>query len=790
MVTLWIDGKQCDVEQIPTIPIGFDAANLSNVEGARSGRSVELILPTTPNNDSLFGASRDLYATERFNMEHHTARIEKDGVQIFEGTAYLLATTVNRELGGSYKIRLSEGGAEWIDSLVYGHLSDLHIPFSKKLNLSAIESSWDGEQAVRFLPVYRGGYLPHTSSFSALPTERALLTDDYHPFISIAEMVRAMFAESGYELRSNFFDSEFGRSLYMSGDYSHTNNATAKAKCDFFARRAVAGSASADFAGRVYASTAFAEHTIGPIVDTANPEAIDGNGDVMSDTFSLNNSFSKNGAGNICFTPKISVKAGFLLHLEYSTEYKIMSRNRFVGFDVVEGLNGARVEIALANTCQDFREKTAPDMQYRVVVFDHVADRQYLLSAIQEDRTIVTLKSWAARSALVTTPATQLTTLNLYYRDSTEESWQRYKEDWAMYAGYIEESGMVDVEMDFRIAPQDVSAGESLVLDKFWFGGADAGMKIIVGTGTSLRPYFTNVPGYNSNLEFKDVAPRNIRQVELLDALGEMFNLVFYTDRTRKEVHIEPLEAMYEDGEVVDWNSRIDLLSGVVISDLGMDMPQDFVLTYLNTDRASNSFNNEHNTTLGRWSMRNPLYGTKRATRTLGNKLFTTTLNISNTLGCAPSASILQVGDVDSDDDKELCSFTPRIVCYNGLRNLPDGESWGATSRLGYYPYAAFLDEDSVNLCFEERNGIEGLNRYYRPMLLRQCDGQLITINLFLSTAEIASLFTSDGTKPSLRSLFRFNILGESSLFRLAKVEQWDTEKNVVQCSFERELRD
>lgn len=789
MVTLWIDEHRCDIDQLPTIPIGFDIANLTKVEGERSGRDIELVLPSTPSNNAVFGTACDLYATTRFNMEHHTARIEKESVEIFSGTVYLLSTTINNISDRGYKIRISEGGAEWVEPLIHGHLSDLQIPFSESLNLSTIESSWEEDSPVCFLPVYRGNYLPHTSSLSALPAERVLLTDDYHPFISTTEMVRSMFAESGYTLHSNFLNSDFGRSLYMSGDYARTSNTAAKEQCDFFARRATAGSATADFIGRVYASTAFAEHTVGPIVDTANPEAIDENGAEMSDTFCNHNSLSKNSAGNICFTPKTSVKVGFLLHLEYSTEYKILSRERFTGFDVVEGLNGSRIEIALANTCRDFRADTSPNMQYRIVVFNHVEGRQYRLSATLANGFTTAIKSWSARSVLLSTPATDITSLHLYYRDSDNGSWSKYNEDWALYAGHIEESGMVDVELDFRIAPQDIAAGESLVLDKFWFGGAEAGMKLIVGTGTSLRPYFTNVPGYNSNLEFKDIAPRNIRQIELLSALGEMFNLVFYTDHHRKEVHIEPLETFYETEGVVDWNSRIDHLSGVVISDLGVDMPQDCVLTYINSDSASNAFNNENDTTLGRWSMRNPLYGTKRSTQICGNSLFTTTMNTAAILGCAPSASILQVGDTDSES-KKTGVFTPRIVCYKGLQSLPDGESWGGTSRLNKYPYAAFLDNESINLCFEERNGIEGLSRYHLPLLLRQCNSQLITLNLYLTTAEIANLFTADGTNPSLRRRFRFNILGESSIFRLAKVEQWDTESNVVRCSFERELND
>ena len=86
MVTLWIDEHRCDIDQLPTIPIGFDIANLTKVEGKRSGRDIELVLPSTPSNNAVFGTACDLYATTRFNMEHHTARIEKEGVEIFSGT--------------------------------------------------------------------------------------------------------------------------------------------------------------------------------------------------------------------------------------------------------------------------------------------------------------------------------------------------------------------------------------------------------------------------------------------------------------------------------------------------------------------------------------------------------------------------------------------------------------------------------------------------------------------------------------------------------------------------------
>ena len=269
-----------------------------------------------------------------------------------------------------------------------------------------------------------------------------------------------------------------------------------------------------------------------------------------------------------------------------------------------------------------------------------------------------------------------------------------------------------------------------------------------------------------------------------------MFNLVFYTDRKCKEVHIEPLEDFYDSSKIIDWSHRINLQSTISISDTGINLSQDVVLKYVDADKASRRFNNESGTTLGRWSFRNTMYGSKKSTKTYGDSLFTTTLNISNVLYNAPSASLLQT-DVDGAESSDTeNSSALRIVCYKGLKTLPNGEIWSSAAQLKEYPYAAFVDDAGINLCFENRYDTEGLHRYYKPMLTRQRDSQNVTMELYLTTAEIASLFTAEGTIPSMRTRFRFHIQGESSLFRLVRIEDWHTDNDCVKCTFERELND
>ena len=787
MLRLWIDERECDVAAVPPIPLAYNVERLTDIERAREGRTIELVLPATPANNAVLGSLRDLYATERFNTQTHTARLAEGGVTIFEGTAYLISTTLDTDFGGDYTLRIVDGGEEWAKGVARAKLEELELPFEGRLNPNTIEASWSGERAVRFFPIYRNNYTMHYSE-SGLAAERVMLTDDYHPFISVAEMVRKMFESLGYTLHSRFFEGDLFKSLYMSGDYSRTDASAVKERCDFFARRSSSTTATADGMGRVYASTAFATHTVGNVVDTVNPTAVDSEGVLMSETFAKENSFTRDKNGNICFSPSVSAKVGFLLHAEYTTDYKILSRDRLTGFDTIEGVSGVRATFTLTNSCQDFRNLLRANRSYRAIVFDHKEGNRYQLREQLAIGSVYTMGEWDTRSAIVSTASVTPASATLYIYNTTLGDWEPYEGDWALYAGYIEEEGRVDVEVDVRFPAQEVAGGGVVALDEFWFGGAEAGMSLTLGVGTTLRPDFTNVPGYNSLLTFKDVAPKGVRQIDLLAALGEMFNLAFLTDRATKSIYVEPIEELF-DGEEVDWSDKV-LLSGAKIGDIAIDRPQRLRLAYIDADAATHRFNSENDTTLGQWEFSNPLRGTTDTTRTIRNRLFTTTMSATDVYTSAPSASLLIVGDVGAEGGGADEAFTSRIVRYHGLCELPDGESWGGTSDKSRYPYATFIDADKTNLCYEERNGIEGLSIYYKPQLQRESERQRVEADILLTPSEVVSLFRSDGTKPSVRAKFRLKIGGESSLFRLVGVDSWNTRSGLLHCHFEREITD
>lgn len=783
MMRLYIDGRQCDLAAEVAIPCGFDAERLADVAAGREGRTLTLLLPCTPANDSLFGHSRDIYAAKRFNAEHHEARVEFGTAVLMEGTAVLLATRLERGAQG-YEVRITGGAATWAERAAHTTLGEAAIDFDMHLTPTDIAATWEGEQAVRFLPVCRGEAETAVSS-SLVKAQRVMLTDDYHPFISVAALVREMFESAGYGLESRFFESEAWRSLYVSGSYRKADATRQKARMDFLARRKAAVSATADALGRVYASPSVALHSVGNVVDTASPTAVDEEGRTMADTFTNGDCFRIDEDGYACFVPAMVATAGFCLHLEYTTDYRIASRTRLAGFDCITALDGVKVQFALANTFADRRVAPTAGNRYRVVVFDHKEGREYMFGC-----GAAILASFATRSASVAIPADAVSTeCRLLYRDSSAVAYAEYGGDWAMYDGYVGESGKTDVVADVRIPARKMAAGSKQLLDKIVFGGADAGMTLTLSTRCSLRPVFSTEAGYGSRLRFADIAAGRTTQLDFLAAVARMFNLRFFTDNRARKVYAEPAEEFYGEGEAVDWSAKTDWSQPVVLADIGIDAPQWRVFGYGDGDAATADFNAENETVLGEWRAENSLYGTKPKSEDMRVALFVPTVNATGRVAGAPSAEVMQVGDIGADEEGAEQGFAMHIVRYCGLQPLPEGERWVFPHEKATYPYAAFCGTaggEPFTLGFEDRNGAQGLHRYYDEALRRERERQYLRVSLRLSPEEMEQLLVAEGVQPSFRSRFRLNAGGQSGLYRLHGVADYDPARASTECVFER----
>ena len=141
----------------------------------------------------------------------------------------------------------------------------------------------------------------------------------------------------------------------------------------------------------------------------------------------------------------------------------------------------------------------------------------------------------------------------------------------------------------------------------------------------------------------------------------------------------------------------------------------------------------------------------------------------------APEASLAQVGDRDRSgnaEENENLNFPPKIVRYCGMTAL-DGHPWGWPSYDSQYPKIAFHDpqgEQPFTLCFEDRDGADGLHRYYDKTVELYNRGRRITLYLYLKPEDIEPLIVPNTLCHDFRALFRLTIAGETLLCRLEEI--------------------
>lgn len=780
---LSIDRKPCDLGAEKIALPGYEAAKLADAEAAREGRSLTLTIPATPRNDLLAGFARDPHTAERFNAAPHTAELSAEGSVLLAGAVRMLSASDR-----GYRIEIRDGGAGWAKNAARRMFNTLGVDYHAALTPATILASWTDDSPVKFFPIRRDEYPQHNSSSDLLPAQRFLTVDDYHPFLHVATLVETIFAEAGYRIESRFMQSEPFRSLYMSGAYASRDTAALAARMGFFARRLSPATAKADFSGRVAANPNTALNSVGNIVQTATPLTPDADGEPVPGLSNNGGCFGID-RGNIVFTPTTDVSAGFEYYLKYTTDHLIQSRERLKGFDSVYLGTGADMRFELTNRYEDQRDAISAGHSYMAIVFDHAQGRQYRLSYTSNGAADTLWAEFSARTAQVATPAAGIVAKPmLQVRSGTD--WIPYAGDWALYDGYITERGQTTVELRVRTAAERLSPSSPKYFNRIYFHGAEEGMSLTLHKECSLQPRFSSAPGYGQVVTFADVARHRVRQSELLDALQHLFNLRFHTEEATKTVRIEPADDFFAAGPAADWRSKTDFSQPVVLADIAPEVHQRRTWSYLAGDGAVTRLEAEAESPFGAWSVTTDSFAAKEGEKELRNPLFRPTLSTTGGYADAPSAVIMQVGDRD-DAQEDGTNFTPRIVRYAGMHPLPGNERWGFPSGRAEYPLAAFhfAGDDAAagfTLCFEDRDGVQGLHRRYDRQVAQEAAGQRITLSLRLAPHELESLFTPGTGAPDLRSTFLLDTGQGTVRATLHAIEDYDPQAASIRCTFTR----
>ena len=157
----------------------------------------------------------------------------------------------------------------------------------------------------------------------------------------------------------------------------------------------------------------------------------------------------------------------------------------------------------------NLRDAIAPNFTYRALVFDHAAGAQYRLVYVRNGTADTVWTDFAARSAQVTTPASgTVAQPTLMVRSGSQ--WVPYTGDWALYNGYVGETGETTVEVRLRTVAESVSPQSPKYFNQIYFAGAEEGMKLTLHKECALRPRFLSGPGFGSRIAFADVAQHRI----------------------------------------------------------------------------------------------------------------------------------------------------------------------------------------------------------------------------------------------------------------------------------------
>lgn len=789
MIRLLIDGRPCEFEVAPKIVLGYSSSDLSDVESSREGSHVVVRVPSTPENDAIFGFAADPESPKCFNTEYHKATIEADGAEVFYGTVYLDGVEIEGE-ATLYRVEIVGGATQWAKRAAREMFNLIDLDFDAMLNMETIRSSWTNNSPVKFLPVQRTLTELQNGQTSMYIPEKILTPEDYLPFISVAALVKAIFEGAGYSVKSRFLESEWLNSLYISGAYSVTDVDAKLQRMDFLAGRLESTTATANYAGRVYASPAIAANSVGNIVNSVASEIVNAEGNVVeTGLFALNDCFSIGEDGFVEFRPLSAAKVGFEYNLKFAADYRIESRDRLKSFDSIYLGEGVTLPFQLVNHFTDYREELFPNFRYRVVLFDYSEQYKYRL-LYSVNGVWSTWTNLTSKTEIVTSPAdiAQAEAVALQRMPVGGGRYVSCSEDWALYEGYVDYEGSVEVETTLRIPAVAVSASSPKRFDSIYFSGAEEGMSLTILPGTTLRPIFTSTIGYGSHLTFEDIAQVKVRQSVLLDAVRHLFNLRFYTDERLKRVYVEPYDDFIRKDEIFDWSDRIDCGQSVVVEDMARQIHESRTLGYRDEDEAVREFNSENETLMGEWNFDSPSRASIEGEQRLENPLFAPTVNLSRRFANAESAMVMQIYDEQSDEGV-VGRFTPRIVRYVGMVPLAEGERWGYPDSGAEYPLAAFhhAGEDGseeFSLCFEDRDGCVGLHSYYDREFAEEATMRSVTLTLRIRPDEFDHLFHFVDGEASILSTFALKIRGVTKRYRLQSIEEYNLATGVARCRF------
>ncbi|MFI3285025.1 MAG: hypothetical protein R3Y08_00055 [Rikenellaceae bacterium] len=756
MIRVTISGIECDLDASQQIKLKFESDSLADVESGRSGSTLLFRLPTTAANAEALGLEWDIHPQTKFNSIWHPMVVALDGVELFSGTAYLMKITWLE--GKRYaEVECRGGVLSWATQAALTRFSKIGLDYSTTLCESLFKESWEDNSDVKFFPVVRDSYDIRGSMVNVTGLRVARSIDDYHPFFRCSALLNAIFESAGYSVESETMVSENFDKLYISGNYTSEDSSAALEAMGFYLKRCEECTTTTDSMGRVSLSPYDELCSVGNIVDI---ESLDSD----KECYNRGNVMQIDGQA-LSFVPLVEISAGFEYFLHYTSPCQIESRTKLKGIDRLNSISDGYINWEITNRYIDQREMVVVGTNYKLMIFNFDSGERYRLVGVSQEGEVEEIFYTSIRMSSFT-----LSKLYPHYRLERWENdgYYTYTDDWAIYLGYVEESAPLEVEITVRSSPHSYSPLSPMIFHTQLLEGANAGVEFTLHKDSSVRPYFAYYPGYNAEVTFEELAQHSYTALELLSSLQHLFNLRFLTDEAAKKVVIESFDRFYTSQQW-DWSARVVESEAIEFEDWAHTTHRNIKLGYQQSDGVVKRMGESDNKYFGEHSFSIDSYAASGTSQTLLNPFLCASTNDDN--------GVMVVGDRDDLEQINTLNFSPRIGRYFDIRQIDD-ENYSL-------PYVAFHDpQEEFTLCFEDRDGVAGLNRLYTRQMELLERGQLLSLCVRLSAFDYSNLISAQSYAPSCRDIFCFTLGGESFSTILHSIESYDLKEGVARCLF------
>ncbi|MDR0754544.1 MAG: hypothetical protein LBF04_04065 [Prevotellaceae bacterium] len=558
MIELLIDSQSVDIDQKTSMAITLSLADIENVEESNTGYSKTFSIPMTPKNRVVFGFTEQVFSSTQFNNTKHSAKILSNGVTVMSGYAQITEYK-NSNGSGVYSLNIIGDGFDWLVN-AQKKMNELNADFS----LLYVENEvYDNSilpitesPLIRFIPVDRGAFYNRNTEDELIP-RTGLILQDYYPFINVWRLLELIM--SGYSIVSSLENRL--KNQYISGQLSEPEDMSELKEDNNF------------FAGTTFEAE---ERSMDNYIFLFNTFAPYGDKEYFTtgNILKIMNHVLPAVYNNIRFTPTDTIRVAFDINLLFTLNPRYIDEPLSFVFGY-----GDKQDTHVINRHEPVETTTAGfniigQLQYLKItklpagwssgigltILCRLVCRCYN-NSLWGDGVTVEIANMALSPAAKS---------DQYFNKVLPEGYSHYlfilvneNYHWSTglrlwlddndvsaatveYTAYYYNTMEARLTYDKPITTKVFSIVKGDYIDfKTKFNGY-SGETIILGNECDIKPNFKNNLGYGEQVTIGVIGGEKT-QLEFIQALRQMYNLIFYTNSLTKQVFIEPRPDFYID---------------------------------------------------------------------------------------------------------------------------------------------------------------------------------------------------------------------------------------------------